>query len=146
MHGGSTHITLRPLGNIESTLPLTPILSFGVGLLTFHDRIGDYKFGQLLECVDFNWYAVSVTDYPKGTYPHFKVIVESEVNGDDRLLRGEIMTITDIMTARLKTDVLNQHIVVPVGPFIVDSKWSTKLALDTGTVSHGPSPCSRPGG
>ncbi|KXG53991.1 uncharacterized protein PGRI_010410 [Penicillium griseofulvum] len=77
-------------------------------------EIGDYKFGQLLECVDFNWYAVSVTDYPKGTYPHFKVIVESEVNGDDRLLRGEIMIITDIMTARLKTDVLNQHIVAPI--------------------------------
>ncbi|KAJ5491893.1 hypothetical protein N7453_009990 [Penicillium expansum] len=77
-------------------------------------EIGDYKFGQLLECIDFNWYAVSVADYPAGNYPHFKVIVESDVNGDDRLLRGEIMTITDIMAARLRTKSLRPHIIAPL--------------------------------
>ncbi|KKK24735.1 hypothetical protein ARAM_007177 [Aspergillus rambellii] len=77
-------------------------------------EIGDYKFGQLLECIGFNWYAVSVTDYPLGNYPHFKAILESEAIGDDRLLRGEIMTITDIMATRLKTKSLRQHIVAPM--------------------------------
>ncbi|GKZ40207.1 hypothetical protein AbraIFM66950_003407, partial [Aspergillus brasiliensis] len=62
-------------------------------------EIGDHKFGQLLESIGFNWYAVSVTEYPKGNYPHFKAMLESEAIGDDRLLRGEIMTITDIMAA-----------------------------------------------
>ncbi|OQD60634.1 hypothetical protein PENPOL_c021G03379 [Penicillium polonicum] len=77
-------------------------------------EIGDYRFGQLLECIEFNWYAVSVTDYPAGNRPHFKVILESDVNGDDRLLRGEIMTITDIMAARLRTKSLRPHIVAPI--------------------------------
>ncbi|KAE8154999.1 hypothetical protein BDV25DRAFT_146821 [Aspergillus avenaceus] len=77
-------------------------------------EIGDYKFGQLLECIGFNWYAVSVTDYPAGNYPHFKAILESEAIGDDRLLRGEIMTITDIMATRLRTKSLRPHIVAPI--------------------------------
>ncbi|OQE15549.1 hypothetical protein PENFLA_c031G04856 [Penicillium flavigenum] len=68
-------------------------------------EIGGYRFGQLLEYIGFNWYAVSVTDYHAGNYPHFKVILEIEAIGDDRLLRGEIMTITDIMAARLKDQV-----------------------------------------
>ncbi|KAJ5177574.1 uncharacterized protein N7500_000273 [Penicillium coprophilum] len=78
--------------------------------------IGDYNFGQLLEGVDFNWYAVSVTDYPEGNYPHFKVVLESEVDRDDRLLRGEIMTIADIMTARLKPQLPLEHTIAPVRP------------------------------
>ncbi|KAJ5951871.1 uncharacterized protein N7479_010284 [Penicillium vulpinum] len=77
-------------------------------------EIGDYKFGQLLECIGFNWYAVSVTDYPARNYPHFKVVLESEVIADDRLLRGEIITITDIMAARLRTKSLHQHIIAPM--------------------------------
>ncbi|KAJ5584402.1 uncharacterized protein N7459_004202 [Penicillium hispanicum] len=77
-------------------------------------EIGDYKFGQLLECVEFNWYAVSVTDYSAGNRPHFKAILESEAYGDDRLLRGEIMTITDMMAGRLRTKSLHPHIVAPM--------------------------------
>ncbi|PLN78683.1 hypothetical protein BDW42DRAFT_174373 [Aspergillus taichungensis] len=75
---------------------------------------GDYKFGQLSECIGFNWYAVSVTDYPRGDNPHFKVMLESEAVGDSRLLRGEIMTITDIMATRLKTKSLYPHIIAPI--------------------------------
>ncbi|KAJ6187773.1 hypothetical protein N7519_002681 [Penicillium mononematosum] len=59
-------------------------------------EIGDYRFGQLLECIGFNWLSWKVK------------------NADDRLLRGEIMTITDIMAARLKTKSLRQHIVAPM--------------------------------
>ncbi|KAE8349395.1 hypothetical protein BDV28DRAFT_141316 [Aspergillus coremiiformis] len=77
-------------------------------------ELGDYPFGQLLESSDFHWYAVSITDYHSGNFPHCKVIVESGVNGDDRLLRGEIMTITDIMYGRLNTKALRPHIVAPV--------------------------------
>lgn len=47
MHRRSTPITPRPLAHIESMLPLTATLSC---LPTVNDRIGDYRFGQLLEC------------------------------------------------------------------------------------------------
>ncbi|KAJ5788636.1 hypothetical protein N7457_003626 [Penicillium paradoxum] len=47
-------------------------------------------------------------------YPHCKAILESEAIGDDRLLRGEIMTITDIMAARLRTKSLRLHIFAPM--------------------------------
>lgn len=92
-------------------------------LLTVDDRIRDYRFGQLLESIVFHWYAVSVADYLAGNYPHFKVMLESDANGDDRLLRGEIMTITDIMTTRLRSKSLGSHIVAPVRqPPMVDCK------------------------
>ncbi|GLB05464.1 hypothetical protein AtubIFM57258_000753 [Aspergillus tubingensis] len=81
---------------------------------SIYREIGDYKFGQLLESVGFNWYAVTVTEYPEGNYPHFKAILESEAIGDSRLLRGEIMTITDIMAARLRTRSLRSHIIAPM--------------------------------
>ncbi|GLA93930.1 hypothetical protein AtubIFM57143_000783 [Aspergillus tubingensis] len=77
-------------------------------------EIGDFKFGQLLECGKFNWYAVSVTDYPDENLPHIKAIVENDAIGDGRLLRGEIMTITDIMRARLRSNTLRLHIVAPM--------------------------------
>ncbi|PWY80184.1 hypothetical protein BO83DRAFT_396580 [Aspergillus eucalypticola CBS 122712] len=70
-------------------------------------EIGDYKFGQLLESVGFNWYAVTVTEYPEGNYPHFKAMLESEAI-------GMIMTITDIMAARLRTRSLRSHIIAPM--------------------------------
>ncbi|KAG0157732.1 hypothetical protein PDIDSM_4917 [Penicillium digitatum] len=41
-------------------------------------------------------------------------MLESDANGDDRLLRGEIMTITDIMTTRLRSKSLGSHIVAPL--------------------------------
>ncbi|KAJ5969732.1 hypothetical protein N7501_005980 [Penicillium viridicatum] len=50
----------------------------------------------------------------RGTVHTSKVILESDVNGGDRLLRGEIMTITDIMAARLRTKSLRPHIVAPI--------------------------------
>ncbi|PYI16464.1 hypothetical protein BO99DRAFT_390659 [Aspergillus violaceofuscus CBS 115571] len=78
-------------------------------------EIGDYKFGQLLEATGFNWYAASVTDYWAGNRPYFKVMLESDAIGDEsKLLRGEIMTITDIMAARLRTKSLRPHIVAPI--------------------------------
>ncbi|GFN10638.1 hypothetical protein AtubIFM55763_009564 [Aspergillus tubingensis] len=77
-------------------------------------EIGDFKFGQLLECGKFNWYAVSVTDYPDENLPHIKAIVENEAIGDGRLLRGEIMTIKDIMRARPRSNTLRLHIVAPM--------------------------------
>lgn len=118
MHRISTPIIRHPLANIESKLPLTATLSCP---LTVHDRLGDYRyFGQLLECIDFNWYAVEATDYREGNYPHFKVILESEANGDGRLLRGEIMTITGIMVGRLRSKRLRPHVVAPVRPSIMD--------------------------
>ncbi|OJK00174.1 hypothetical protein ASPACDRAFT_60025 [Aspergillus aculeatus ATCC 16872] len=63
----------------------------------------------------FNWYVVSVTDYWAGNHPHFKVMLESDAIGNEsKLLRGEIMTITDIMAARLRTKSLRPHIVAPI--------------------------------
>ncbi|KAI2733470.1 hypothetical protein CBS147332_485 [Penicillium roqueforti] len=42
------------------------------------------------------------------------VILESEANGDGRLLRGEIMTITGIMVGRLRSKRLRPHVVAPM--------------------------------
>lgn len=55
-----------------------------------------------------------MTDYPGENLPHIKAIVENDAIGDDKLLRGEIMTITDIMKARLRSNTLRPHIVAPV--------------------------------
>lgn len=113
----STLIALRRPVYTASTLSPQAAVASWANLLTLNDnRILDYRFGQLLECIGFHWYAVSATDYPAGDYPHFKVMLESEINGDDRLLRGEIITITDIMATRLKTKSLRQHTVAPVRP------------------------------
>lgn len=113
MHYASIRTTL-PLACIASKPLLVYPASKLVFSLFFRYRIGDFKFGQLLECFGFNWYAVSVTDYPEQNYPHMKAIVENEVIGDNRLLRGEIMTITDIMRGRLRSKTLRPHIVAPV--------------------------------
>ncbi|PYH89306.1 hypothetical protein BO71DRAFT_488063 [Aspergillus ellipticus CBS 707.79] len=64
--------------------------------------MGDYNFGLLLECVTFSWEVAAVADFREGNLPHMKAMVMSDVDGDDRFLRGEIMTITDIMAARLR--------------------------------------------
>lgn len=89
---------------------------FWATILTIHGRLGDDKFGILLECIGFNWQALSATDYWATDYPHFKVIVESRAIGDNRLLRGEVMTITDIMATRLREKPLRPHIIAPVRP------------------------------
>ena len=114
IYGTRAPTTPRLQANIESVLSLPSATSFRVKILIESDRIGDYKFGQLLECIKFNWEAVSVTDYLGSNYPHFKVMLASDAMGDDRLLRGEIVTITDIMAARLRTKSLRPHIVAPV--------------------------------
>ncbi|KAL2809607.1 hypothetical protein BJX63DRAFT_445194 [Aspergillus granulosus] len=77
-------------------------------------EIGDYKSGQLMKCIEFHWYAVSVTEYSEGNCPHFKAILKSEAIGDGRLLRREIITITDIMATRLRTKSLRRHIMLVV--------------------------------
>lgn len=73
-----------------------------------------------------------------------KAIVENDVIGDNRLLRGEIMTITDIMRVRLRSKTLRPHIVAPVQSlFACNQKESnTNLTLvDAGALSHGSTPC-----
>lgn len=77
-------------------------------------------------------------------------MLESDAFGDDRLLRGEIMTITDIMAARLRTKSLRPHIVAPVRNILSLVGISYKLAhlafgLDPGGVSHGSPTCPRAG-
>jgi hypothetical protein len=41
--------------------------------------------------------------------------MESEAAGDDQLLRGELITIINIMAGRLNTKSLCPHVVAPVG-------------------------------
>lgn len=50
-------------------------------------------------------------------YPHMKCFMESEAAGDDQLLRGELITIINIMAGRLNTKSLRPHVVAPVGTF-----------------------------
>lgn len=68
-----------------------------------------------------------MTDYPDENLPHIKAIVENDAIGDGRLLRGEIMTITDIMRARLGSNTLRLHIVAPVQSF--SDRFQQRLLL-----------------
>ncbi|PWY84809.1 hypothetical protein BO70DRAFT_313017 [Aspergillus heteromorphus CBS 117.55] len=78
------------------------------------DQLGDYKFGLLLECIGFSWEAAAVTELADPTIPHIKAMLISDAMGDERLLRGEIMTITDIMATRLRTKTFRPHVVAPI--------------------------------
>lgn len=79
-----------------------------------YDRIGDFNFPKLDEIPTFNWQAWSTNEIIDGSYPHMKASIITGVEGDDRLLRGEILAIIDIMSTRLKTKSLHPHVVAPV--------------------------------
>lgn len=48
--------------------------------------------------------------------PHMKCMMESELDGDDRLLRGELVAIIRTMATRLRTRSLRPHVMAPVNP------------------------------
>lgn len=53
-----------------------------------------------------------------------KASIITGVEGDDRLLRSEILAIIDIMSTRLKTKSLHPHVVAPVRrPGFSDEIW-----------------------
>ncbi|KAB8225398.1 hypothetical protein BDV33DRAFT_198779 [Aspergillus novoparasiticus] len=76
----------------------------------------DLNLGQLAEYSKYYWTA-SNTCVALPTHerlPHMKCLMENEVAGDDRLLRGELIAIGKIMTAWLNTKSLRPHTVAPV--------------------------------
>ncbi|KKK27385.1 hypothetical protein ARAM_002292 [Aspergillus rambellii] len=75
---------------------------------------GDFKFGNLFEVMPNNWEVPTVLDTREGKFPHMKAMVISNTIGDNRLLRGELLAITDIMSTRLRTIELRPHIVAPI--------------------------------
>ncbi|KAE8335339.1 hypothetical protein BDV24DRAFT_171433 [Aspergillus arachidicola] len=76
----------------------------------------DLNLGELAEYSKYHWRASS-TCFALPTHerlPHMKCLMESEVTGDNRLLRGELIAIVKIMTARLNTKSFRPHTVAPV--------------------------------
>ncbi|KAI2682524.1 hypothetical protein DTO013E5_1170 [Penicillium roqueforti] len=88
MHRISTPIIRHPLANIENL--------------------------EIIDVLVNCWNVSTSTGTLWKHYPHFKVILGSEANGDGRLLRGEIMTITGIMVGRLRSKRLRPHVVAPM--------------------------------
>ncbi|OGM39297.1 hypothetical protein ABOM_011967 [Aspergillus bombycis] len=94
------------------TYPKDDNKRFGVGYKAWPDL----NLGELAEHSKYYWTA-SFTGFALTTHeplPHMKCLMESEVAGDDRLLRGELIAIVKIMTARLNTKSLRTHTVAPV--------------------------------
>ncbi|KAB8257904.1 hypothetical protein BDV32DRAFT_126626 [Aspergillus pseudonomiae] len=85
---------------------------FGVGYKAWPDL----NLGELAEYSKYYWTA-SFTGFALPTHeplPHMKCLIHSEATGDNRLLRGELIAIVKIMTARLNTKSLRPHTVAPV--------------------------------
>ncbi|KAJ5573758.1 uncharacterized protein N7459_008185 [Penicillium hispanicum] len=103
----------------------------------------DIKCGGLFESNDFNWVASSVAltvtnpgswryrweeeGGPNPPKPHIKCIMESWVDGDDRLLRGEIIAIIKIMRARLYAKSVRPHFTAPVLLYSTMGPWHIRV-------------------
>ncbi|KAJ6036220.1 hypothetical protein N7540_000499 [Penicillium herquei] len=82
----------------------------------FYQEIGDFKFfGRITnEIPHFNWQAWCANEMRDGLHPHTKVSLITGVEGDDRLLRGEILLTIEAILARLRTASFREHIDAPV--------------------------------
>ncbi|KAJ5691319.1 hypothetical protein N7488_012054 [Penicillium malachiteum] len=82
----------------------------------FYQEIGDFKFlGRITdEIPHFNWQAWCANEMRDGLHPHTKVSLITGVDGDDRLLHGEILLIIEAILARLRTASFRDHIDGPV--------------------------------
>ncbi|KAE8153053.1 hypothetical protein BDV25DRAFT_137294 [Aspergillus avenaceus] len=80
-----------------------------------HINWGDMNFGDLFD-LDYNWTVSFTCPAPVDTgLPHMKCIMDTtDINGDDRLTQGELISIINIMVGRLKTKSLRPHVVAPV--------------------------------
>ncbi|KAH8423130.1 uncharacterized protein LDX57_000886 [Aspergillus melleus] len=87
---------------------------------------GDLNFGELSEPKYFwqvSFTCLTSTKFdryfrpvlgPNEALPHVKCMMESDSVEDDRLLRGEIITIIQIMAGRLNTKSVRAHVMAPV--------------------------------
>ncbi|PYI00547.1 hypothetical protein BO78DRAFT_329788 [Aspergillus sclerotiicarbonarius CBS 121057] len=78
---------------------------------------GRFNFGALFETSYFWKVSSTCTALAKESLPHMKCLMESDAVGDERLLRGELITIINIMTGRLNTKSLRPHVLAPVMVF-----------------------------
>ncbi|PYI05894.1 hypothetical protein BO78DRAFT_397749 [Aspergillus sclerotiicarbonarius CBS 121057] len=75
---------------------------------------GDFNFDELFE-PDYFWH-VSLTCRTRMdiNLPHMKCLLANDIPGDDRLTRGELISIVNIMVGRLHTKHLRPHVLAPV--------------------------------
>ncbi|PWY95913.1 hypothetical protein BO94DRAFT_507316 [Aspergillus sclerotioniger CBS 115572] len=94
----------------HSELPQSDKYPIGPRYRDFGDFI---NFGQLLECRPQRWQVQAAWDMPDH-HPHLKAMVINEAVGDERLLRGEVLTIIDIMRGRLTHKVTRAYVNAPI--------------------------------
>ncbi|RFU27743.1 hypothetical protein B7463_g8604, partial [Scytalidium lignicola] len=79
-------------------------------------NIGDFHATKPL--AEFNttseWRVEGLGEDFKQRYLHIQCVVAHNIDGDDKLLRGELLTLTRIMKGRLKTGKFRHHVVAPV--------------------------------
>ncbi|PWY87804.1 hypothetical protein BO94DRAFT_565698 [Aspergillus sclerotioniger CBS 115572] len=75
---------------------------------------GDFNFEAMFEN-DYYWH-VSFTARTRMdiNLPHMKCLIANDITGDDRLTRGELISIVNIMVGRLHTRHLRPHVIAPV--------------------------------
>ena len=60
-------------------------------------------------------------------FPHLRIRITDTINGDDRLLRGELLGIMRTMTGRFRQKTFANHCVIPVS---LSSKYSTNTVAN----------------
>lgn len=48
------------------------------------------------------------------TLPHLMFTMKHGIDGDDNLLRGELLTIVGAMRSRMSVDIFAKHVIIPV--------------------------------
>lgn len=82
----------------------------------------DYKFRgpldefprQEITDPDYYWYANGVLHVPGFRSPHMKASMLYNIDGDDCILRGELLVLVRMMEKHLNTAQLTDHLLVPV--------------------------------
>ncbi|KAJ5106011.1 hypothetical protein NUU61_003358 [Penicillium alfredii] len=105
---------------IRDQSPLEPAGSYDVGCHDLYE-IGDYFWKVVNASVPMTnpgsgIYPANLRNVPNPNppLPHVKCLMESDVMGDNRLLRGEIMAIIHVMDARLSAKSLRPHLMAPM--------------------------------
>lgn len=81
--------------------------------------VSDYGINKLVETPGFDpelhiWVTRGIYHYQNPDVPHLKCFLTSEVDGDERLLRGELLCVLRLMRARLRHKGFENHTVAPV--------------------------------
>ncbi|RFU25759.1 hypothetical protein B7463_g10578, partial [Scytalidium lignicola] len=75
----------------------------------------DFNFDwHLHENIPVRWEVIKVSDQPNNQYPHTMCYIIHGLDGNDHLLRAELLAVTRIMAGRLKRRAFRAHSKAPV--------------------------------